>query len=586
MNTEWSLREFYTGLDDPAYEADIARAEEKIKELEAFVQTADQLSLKEVAERGLTLREEIEMLLEKPGYYLSMRQSVESENGDIVAQLNRIMKIIADATPFDTALDKLLAKIPDVDALGEESELVRDYNFYLKENQKNAAHLLSDDVEEMAAAMNMTGGAAWSRLQAYMTSTVGVDYDGKQVTLPEIRNLANSPDATVRKAAYEAELLAYEKIKDPIAFSINNIKNQVTMLCHKRGYESPIAMTLEQSRMKRETLDALLEAIQEYLPVFRKYLRKKGELLGHENGLPWYDLFAPLGRTDKTYTTEEARDYLLEVFEKFSPDMSDLMRDAFDNEWIDFYPRKGKVGGAFCAGIAQCRQSRILTNYDGTFSSLRTLSHELGHAFHNRQKENGRVLNQSYPMPVAETASTFNEVHLGQAALAEASSEERLNLLESELREYTQTVVDIYSRYLFETAVFEQSRQKFLMAEDLKQMMLHAQKEAYGDGLDEQFLHPYMWVNKSHYYRDSLSFYNFPYAFGSLFALGLYALFKKEGKAFVGKYEAMLKATPCCTIEEAGTMMGIDVTDKAFWEESLSELAKKVDEFCETASLA
>ena len=586
MNTEWSLKEFYTGLDDPAYEADIARAEDKIKELEAFVKTADKLSLKELAESGLTLREEIETLLEKVGFYLSMRQSAESENGDIVAQMNRIMRLIADVTPFDTALDKLLAKIPDVDALGDESELVREYNFYLKEIQKNASHLLSDEVEEMFAAMNMTAGAAWSRLQAYMTSTVEVDYNGGKVTLPEIRNLAFSPDAAVRKAAYEAELAAYEKIKDPVAFSINNIKNQVTMLCHKRGYESPIAMTLEQSRMKRETLDALMEAIKEYLPVFRKYLRKKGEVLGHADGLPWYDLFAPLGKADKTYTLEEARDYLLEVFGKFSPDMVDLMRDAFDNEWIDFYPRKGKVGGAFCAGISQCKQSRILTNYDGTFSSIRTLAHELGHAFHNRQKEDGRVLNQNYTMPVAETASTFNEVHLGQLALAEASNEERLSLLEYELREYNQTIVDIYSRYLFETAVFEQSQSKFLMAKDLEQLMLDAQREAYGDGLDEQFLHPYMWVNKSHYYRDSLSFYNFPYAFGSLFALGLYAMFRKEGDTFVGKYEAMLKATPCCTIEEAAALMDIDVTKKAFWEESLAEVAKKVEEFCASASVA
>ena len=586
MNTEWSLKEFYTGLDDPAYEADITRAEEKIKELEVFLDTAEKLSWKETVENGLMLKEEIETLLEKLWFYLSMRRSVESENGEIMAQLNRVMKMIADLTPSYAAMDKLLAKIPDVDALGEESVLVREYNFYLKEIQKKAVHLLSDEVEEMAAAMNLTAGSAWSQMQAYLTSTVEVDYDGKKVTLSEIRNLAFSPDAAVRKAAYEAELEAYEKIKDPIAFSLNNIKNQVTMLSHKRGYESPLAMTLEQSRMKRETLDALMEAIREHLPIFRKYLRKKGELLGHSNGLPWYDLFAPLGKEDKTYNIEEARDYLLEVFEKFSPDMSDLMRDAFDNEWIDFYPRKGKVGGAFCAGISQFKQSRILTNYDGTLSSIRTLSHELGHAFHNRQKENGRVLNQDYPMPVAETASTFNEVHLGQAALAEATDEERLNLLEADLHEYTQTVVDIYSRYLFETAVFEQSQGKFLMAEDLKQIMLDAQRQAYGDGLDGQFLHPYMWACKSHYYSEELSFYNFPYAFGSLFALGLYAIFRKEGDAFVGKYEAMLKATPCCTIEEAGAMMGIDVTKKAFWEESLAEIAQKVEEFCTAASVA
>lgn len=353
------------------------------------------------------------------------------------------------------------------------------------------------------------------------------------------------------------------------------------MMTEKRGYESPLAMTLEQSRMSRETLDAMLEAIREYLPTFRKYLRKKGEMLGHENGLPWYELFAPLGKADKTYSVEEAKEYLINCFTKFTPDMADMMKEAFEEEWIDFFPRKGKRGGAFCAGVPSLKQSRILTNYDGLFGSIGTLAHELGHAYHNRQIENERIMNQDYPMPVAETASTFNETHLGQQALKEASGEERLNLLENDLREQTQCIVDIYSRYLFETAVFEQSKNKFLMADDLKELMLNAQREAYGDGLDERFMHPYMWVCKGHYYSANLSFYNFPYAFGNLFAIGLYSRFLKEGEPFVAKYKAMLKATPTCTAEEAGAMVGIDLTKKEFWLDSLSLIAENIEAFCE-----
>ena len=303
-------------------------------------------------------------------------------------------------------------------------------------------------------------------------------------------------------------------------------------------------------------------------------------MLGHVNGLPWYDLFAPLGKADKTYSIEEAKQYLIDTFTKLTPEMADLMREAFENEWIDFYPRKGKEGGAFCAGAMWLKQSRILTNYDGYFGSVDTLAHELGHAFHNRQIENHAPLNQDYPMPVAETASTFNEVHLGKAARAEASGEELLNLLENDIKEQTQCIVDIYSRYLFETAVFEQSQNKFLMADDLKQIMLDAQKKTYGDGLDPECMHPYMWVCKGHYYSEGLSFYNFPYAFGNLFALGLYSQFEKEGEAFIEKYKAMLSATPCCTIEEAGAMMGIDLTKKDFWRTGLSEIAEEIEQFC------
>ncbi len=581
MKTEWSLEPIYKGLDDPKYEADVKAAEELVAEYAKVVAEAQGAAEAEgYVERLLLLEEEFTLKLYNLTLYLDLRQSVDQEDGDVMAQSNRVMKIVSAAAPSAAAADKIYAKITDIDALAEKSEIIRAYVFKLKNAKEGAKYLLSDDVEEMIAAMDMTGGSAWSQLQSFLTSVVKVDYEGKVVTLSEIRNLAYNPDQTVRKAAYEAELACYEKIQDALAFSLNNIKNQVTMLSNKRGYQSPLAMTLKQSRMTKETLDAMLTAIKEYLPVFRKYLRKKAEMLGHQNGLPWYELFAPLGKADRNFSVEEAREYLVTCFSKFSPDMAEMMQEAFDHAWIDFFPRKGKRGGAFCAGVLGMKQSRILTNYDGYFGSISTLAHELGHAYHNRQTENNRILNQDYSMPVAETASTFNETHLGHYALTSATAEEKLNLLENDLMEKTQCIVDIYSRYLFETAVFEQSQSKFLMAEDLKAIMLNAQKEAYGEGLDENVMHPYMWACKGHYYSSSLSFYNFPYAFGNLFAVGLYNMFLEEGESFVPKYKAMLKATPTCTIEEAGAMVGVDLTDKAFWESSLKRIAKDIEEFC------
>lgn len=581
MNTEWSLDAIYKGLDDPAYEEDVKASEELVKKYAELVKKAQSAeSVEDCIEELLLTEEELSIKLQNLHLYLMLRQSVDSENGDVMAQVSRINKISASNAPASAAAEKIYAQIKDVDALAQKSEVVKAYTFYLNQTKESAKYLLSDEVEEMVSAMNMTGGGAWGELQAYLTSVVKVEYEGKELTLSEIRNLAYSPDEAVRKKAYEAELACYEKIEDAVAFSLNNIKNQVTMLAAKRGYESPLDMTLKQSRMTKATLDAMMEAIKEYLPQFRKYLRKKGELLGHSNGLPFYDLFAPLGKSGKKYTLEEAREYLVTCFNTFSPDMAELMQEAFDEAWIDFYPRKGKRGGAFCAGVLGKDQSRILTNYEGYFGSIGTLAHELGHAYHNRQTYENRVLNQDYSMPVAETASTFNETHLGHYALASANDEEKLTLLENDLMEKTQCIVDIYSRYLFESAVFEQSQSKFLMAQDLKEIMLDAQREAYGDGLDENALHPYMWVCKSHYYRSGLSFYNFPYAFGNLFAVGLYDMFLKEGESFVAKYKAMLKATPVCTIEEAGRMVGVDLTDKTFWENSLALIAKDIEAFC------
>lgn len=580
MTTEWSLDVLYKGLDDPAYEEDIKIAAKKIEGLKTLVKKASGMQQREMAEQILTEMEQFIEVVYRLMDYVLLSQSVDTENGALMAQVNRLNQLLASYTPVESAARKCLAEIENVEQLAGESEVVKDYIFFLNENKKSAKHLLADEVEEMAAAMDITGGSAWGNLFSYLTSTVKVDYEGKTVTLSEVRNMAYSPDGKVRKAAYEAELASYEKIADSLAFALNNIKSQVRMMSEKRGYESPLAMTLEQSRMSRATLDAMMAAIEEYLPVFRKYLRKKAELLGYQNGLPWYELFAPLGKADKTYTIEEAKNYLIECFRIFTPDMAEMMKEAFENSWIDFYPKKGKEGGAFCQGLLGKKQSRILTNYDGYFGSIGTLAHELGHAYHNRQLEGERSLNQEYPMPVAETASTFNETHLGRYALKRAKGEERLNLLENDLREQTQCIVDIYSRYLFETAVFEQGQEKFLMAEDCKALMIEAQKKAYGDGLDSEYLHPYMWACKSHYYSSGLSFYNFPYAFGNLFALGLYDKFLQEGEAFVPGYKAMLAATPCCTIEEAGKMAGIDLTSVDFWKKSLAMIAENVEEFC------
>ncbi|MBR2849863.1 MAG: M3 family oligoendopeptidase, partial [Clostridia bacterium] len=412
------------------------------------------------------------------------------------------------------------------------------------------------------------------------TATVEVDYKGEVTTLSAIRGLAESDDKETRKSAYEAEIAAYKKIKDPIAFALNSIKAQVNTEAELRGYENPLAMTLEHSRMKKETLDAMLEAMREYMPKFRKYLRHKAELLGYENGLPWYEIFAPMGKAGgKTFTAEESHAYLVEHFESFAPDLADMVDEAFKNDWIDFYPRAGKVGGAFCSNLPFLKQSRVLTNFSGSFGSVVTLAHELGHAYHGLMIQDHRPLNTGYTMPVAETASNFNELIIVNDAIAKSEGEEKIQLIESQLQDCTQIIVDIYSRFLFEDEVIRRRKNTFLFAKDLEEIMINAQKEAYGDGLDPDTLHPYMWCCKSHYFSAGLSYYNFPYAFGGLFSRGLYAKYLEEGEIFLPKYRALLKATTVESVENVAHIAGIDLTNPDFWRKSLDVIAEKIDEF-------
>ena len=369
-------------------------------------------------------------------------------------------------------------------------------------------------------------------------------------------------------------------IADKVALSERNThKQQVLCECDLRGYESPLAMTLHQSRMKKETLDAMLSAMKDYMPIFHKYLRRKAEVMGYKNGLPWYELFAPMGKTNTKFTIETAKDYLINHFSPFASDMADMMKQAFEEEWIDFYPKKGKVGGAFCANLPFVKQSRVLTNFDGNIGDVVTLAHELGHAYHGMMIEDHRILNTDYSMPVAETASTFNENIIMNAVIEEASDEEKLVLLENQLQDLTQIMCDIYSRFLFESEVFERRKNEFLFSKDLEEIMLNAQKTAYGDGLDPNYLHPYMWVNKGHYYSSQLSFYNFPYAFGGLFARGLIVKYKEMKENFVPKYREMLKATTVSDVEDVAKILDIDLTSKDFWISSLETAKKDIETF-------
>lgn len=583
MNNEWNLDKLYKGLDDPAYKADIEKYNELSKTYAKNLANAHQdVPTVEDVEMILAVQEKMSEVLEKLYLYVELRQSTDTENGALMAEINNLMRMASANVANDTKAAKLLAKIPNLTAKAERSEIINDYKYYLTKIRENDEHMLSDAEEEMYAKMDMTGGSAWGNLQSYLASTVKADMDGEQLTLTQVRNLASDADPVVRKKAYEAEIACYDKIADSVAYALNNLKLQVNMIAEKRDYTSPLDMTLKQSNMKRETLDAMISAIKDHLPKLRKYLTHKAKKLGYEGGLPWYDLFAPLGKDDRKYTIDEAKEVLLTTFEQFSPEMSSLMKEAFENGWIDFMPHEGKVGGAFDAGCACIGESRVLTNFDGSFTAIDTLAHELGHSFHDRQVQGNRAMNMNYPMQVAETASTFNETFLCSTYVANAKNDdEKLSLLEGLLKEQIQCIIDIYSRYVFETAVFEQCEEKFLMTDDLKELMLDGQRQAYGEGLDENFMHPYMWVCKSHYYSSGLSFYNFPYAFGVLFAAGLYSLYLEEGAdVFVPKYKAMLKATPTCDVEEAGALMDIDLTDRKFWDASLEMIEKNVEEFC------
>ena len=579
MNEVWNLDPIYKGFDDPAFEQDLAKLDALSGEFTAFTRDLGGDAL-QTLRRGIDFEERITKVVERLAGYASLRQSANTKDPQATSQMGRIMALYSGLASPEAAFKDWASKLPNLMELVSQDEVLSGYRFLFENMADSARYLLPGMGEEIMARMELSGGNAWSDLQQYLTSTVEVDYRGQTTNLSAVRNLAYDPDPQVRQDAYKAELAAYDKIKDSVAFALNSIKLETITDCRLRGYESPLERTLKRSFLSRQTLDAMLGAMDEYLPKFWQYLKVKGKALGHENGLPWYDLFAPMGNASTKFTTQQARDFLVEQFAGFDAELSQMVATAFDNAWIDFYPRDGKAGGAFCAGVECLGESRILTNFDGMFTDVVTLAHELGHAFHNQCIRDHRPLNRDYSMPVAETASTFNECVVMAAAIKEAKDDdERLALIESQLQDAAQIICDIYSRYRFETMVFANRESQFMDAGTLCGFMTKAQEQSYGDGLDHDQMHPYMWVCKSHYYGPT--FYNFPYAFGGLFARGLYAQYETEGAPFVEKYKRLLHTTTVATAEDTAKVAGIDLTDKRFWRGALQTIADQIDLFCQ-----
>ncbi len=596
MNMRWNLDALYASFDSENYQSDIIDLDANIAELNTWTETEfikfpdeknNSSDTGDVIKKYLDSYINIRKLLFGLSSYAELTFSVDASNNTAKKYTERLDQRLPEITKSTVLFTRWISKIKNLDAVTANSGLLKEHIFYLQETINNSKYLLSDKEEILAAKLKNTGSNGWSQLWNVLTSTIKVDIeiDGekKELPLPVIRNMANEADAKIRKSAFEAELAVYKKFDESAAAALNGVKGEVISMTELRAYNSPLDMTLRNSRMDRETLDAMFTAIKEYLPVFRKYFAKKAELLGHSKGLPFYDLFAPMGKYEKTFDYDQTRDFIVSKFREFSDNLADYADNAFEKNWIDAEQREGKRGGAFCENLHIIGESRIMSNFDGSFSGVTTLAHELGHGYHGHCLKNESFLNSDYPMPLAETASIFCETIIINAALKNASEDEAFTLLENSIQGDAQVIVDIYSRFLFESELFEKRKTASLSVDELKTIMVDAQKKSYGDGLDKDVLHPYMWACKPHYYYADYNFYNFPYAFGLLFAKGLYAEYMKSGTSFIEKYDRLLKETGKKSIADVTAMMNIDIRSPEFWRSSLKLVEQDIEKFISIA---
>ena len=486
---------------------------------------------------------------------------------------------VAREAPLHARFADWLASL-GVDELAAVSTEVAEHEGPLRRLAFRASHQMSEGEEELYAELATTGSSAWDRLQEVVTSQLTTTVqlpDGPQ-TLPmaAVRGLASHGDPAVRQAAYDAEMEAWPTVAVTCAAALNAVKGEANIVNRRRGWDSPLDVSLFSNRVSRATFDAMQEAVVASLPDFRRWLRLKARLHGHDGPLPWRDLFAPLPFAPPSISWDEGIDIVRTAFGGYGNNLLTLLDRALDERWIDAAPREGKAGGAYCMPFTGDR-SLVFLNWSGSVDSAQTTAHELGHAYHNTQLAQRTPLQRRPPMALAETASIFCETLVVEDGLQRLQGNDRLAVLDVDLQGSTQVVVDIHSRFLFESEVFARRQRRTLGVRELNEIMLQAQADAYGDGLDQSTAHPYMWALKPHYYGST--FYNWPYTYGLLFGLGLFAAYRQDPERFTARYDDALSRAGMDTAEELGSMFGFDVSDVAFWTAGLDVIRGRIDDY-------
>jgi pepF/M3 family oligoendopeptidase len=584
----WSLDDLFPSVTDRAFtdqvellDAELTRAavvfdHHDVREVERREPTADDgRAADEVIAHLNVLMERIELL----STYAEAFVTTDSRDATAQRVSSRLDTLAARLPPLVARLAQWVAAL-DPEALGDVSTQAADHAGPLLRLAARAEHQMPELQEDLYAELRTTGSNAWGRLHSDVTSqlTATVEVDGRVETSPmaAVRGMASSANPVERRAAYEAEMVAWPTVAVPCAAAMNAIKGEAVAVNRRRDWKHPLDASLFANSVGRATFDAMQTAVVASLPDFRRWMRAKARLHGHDGALPWWDLFAPLPTAGGAVAWTDGVALVDDAFSGYSPHLADVLHRAVGERWIDAEPRDGKVDGAFCAGITGDR-SIVLMNWRGSSDSVQTLAHELGHAYHNVQLAQRTKLQQQVPMALAETASIFCETLMVERGLAAAQGTERLALLDTNLRGANQVVVDIHSRFLFESSVFERRANGTLSPKELCDLMGDAQQRAYGDGLDQATAHHYMWAVKPHYYGPH--FYNWPYTYGLLFGLGLYARFRDDPERFRAGYDDLLSRCGMATAEELGEDFALDVERDTFWTASLDVLRDRIDEY-------
>lgn len=463
-----------------------------------------------------------------------------------------------------------------------ETKDLHKYKFVLTELREKATMFLSEEEEKLVSNLMVDGYHAWGQFYQSLIGSIKVklEIEGvpKVLSVGQTINLRSHPNERIRKMAHFALEEIWNEKEELFAQIVNHIAGFRLQVYKNRGIENVLVEPLMENRLKQETLNAMWSAVNKYKKPFITYLNEKAKMNGDKK-MQSYNFWAPIGKGNRKIDYEEAVDFILEHFSHFGNEMVNFTQQAFDNGWIETEDRINKSVVAFCAGFPLSGESRIFMTFGERMANVLTLAHELGHAFHNEAMKHVDGENRQYPLSIAETASTFSEQIILDAALNKAgSTEEKLFLLDEKLKRSVMNFMNMHSRFLFEKNFYEERKMGIVSSKRLNELMQEAFDVAYEGSLDHVSL--YSWVWTPHYYLTKSPFYNFQYTFGYLFSLSLYAKFKDKGKGFEKEYIELLRDSGSMSTEDLVMKhLKEDITSVDFWENGMKICVKDVDDF-------
>ncbi|MBY8911329.1 M3 family oligoendopeptidase [Bacillus sp. YC2] len=583
LNETWDLNSIFKGgSQSEEFQAYISRLKHH---LSAFQQAAEAFKAPQHADDEKELTHLIDMfersaiMIRQAGAFVSCLQAQNIEDQKANEWKAQINQLSSDFKSSLVTLDHTLAQIDQSvwEGLLQQPGL-QDLTYILNERRDRVAEKLSAAEEKLIEGLAVDGYHAWGDLYNASVGRMKIPFQDGELSVGQAENMMANPDRSVRQKVFEGLNEAWEREEGLFSSTLNHLAGFRTETYRARGWESALKEPLAINRMKQETLDTMWQVITDHKQPFVEYLNRKASLLGLER-LNWYDVGAPVGEAPKEYTYDEAANLIISQFSTFGKKLSSFTEKAFRDRWIEAENRSGKRVGGFCTSFPDSGESRIFMTFSGSASNVSTLAHELGHAFHQDAMLQVRQLNRAYAMNVAETASTFAEMIAADAALKQAETkDEKLFLLEDKIQRSVAMFMNIHARFLFETRFYEERKQGVVPADRLNELMEAAQKEAFCDSLGEY--HPHFWASKLHFHISGVPFYNFPYTFGYLFSLGIYARALREKTDFEEKYIALLCDTASMTVEDlAMKHLGADLTKRAFWEDAVGLAVQDAKDF-------